>query len=398
MLPPLREVIAAHGLSASKALGQNFLLDEQLLDRIARIPGDLQGRAVLEADLARVRQQQQDPERTRRALERGAHSLVSAPLQARGVPLGVVNFVRVGDSPPFDEEDASFAEELAARAAVSIDNARRFSREHAMAVTLQRSLLPRELPEQDALEVAWRYLPAEAGVGGDWFDFIPLPGARVALVVGDVVGHGLHAAATMGRLRTAVHNFSALDLPVDEVLGYLDDLVIRMDSEKNTGEGTEGGRAEEVTGATCLYAIYDSVTGTCTMARAGHPGPAVPGDRRGDPRAVREVRAGLQHRPVLAADRLDVVQDLPAGDAAAQGRSARARRGYRGQHAGHTGRGRRSLRSRSGRKTGDREGHGPGRHRVRRHPRGADRDDPGRCRPRGHPRGGGVGHGRARDA
>lgn len=234
-----------------------------------------QGRAVLEADLARVWRQQQDPERTRRALKRGAHSLVSAPLQARGVPLGVVNFVRVGDSPPFDEDDTSFAEELAARAAVSIDNARRFAREHAMAVTLQRSLLPRELPEQDALEVAWRYLPAEAGVGGDWFDLIPLPGARVALVVGDVVGHGLHAAATMGRLRTAVHNFSALDLPVEEVLGYLDELVIRMDGEKSAGEAAEGGRAEQVTGATCLYAIYDPITGTCTMARAGHPGPAV---------------------------------------------------------------------------------------------------------------------------
>jgi anti-sigma regulatory factor (Ser/Thr protein kinase) len=101
---------------------------------------------------------------------------------------------------------------------------------------------------------------------------IPLPGSRVALVVGDVVGHGLHAAATMGRLRTAVHNFSALDVPPDELLGYLDELVNRIDQEEtdsNTGIG--------VTGATCLYAIYDPVSRLCTIATAGHPPPALVG-------------------------------------------------------------------------------------------------------------------------
>ncbi|WP_418960211.1 SpoIIE family protein phosphatase [Streptomyces tritici] len=232
------------------------------------------GRAVLEADLRSARGwQEQDPERTR-ALEHGLHTLISAPLRARGM-LGVVTFWRRGDSPAFDEEDLSFAEELAARAAVAVDNARRFAREHAVAVTLQRSLLPRGLPEQDALDVAWRYLPAEAGVGGDWFDVLPLPGARVALVVGDVVGHGLHAAATMGRLRTAVHNFSALDLPPDELLAHVDDLVIRIDSEEHPGEDPEVDGGARVTGATCLYAIYDPVSGLCTVARAGHPGPAV---------------------------------------------------------------------------------------------------------------------------
>ncbi|MFL6055489.1 MAG: SpoIIE family protein phosphatase [Actinoallomurus sp.] len=232
-----------------------------------------QGDAVLEADLRQARGwQEQDPDRARRAMEHGLHSLVTVPLQARGVPLGVVSFYRMGVMSAFQHEDAVFAEELAARAAVAIDNARRFTREHAMAVTLQQSLLPRGQPEQDALEVAWRYLAAEAGVGGDWFDLIPLPGERVALVMGDVVGHGLHAAVTMGRLRTAVQNFAALDLPVDDVLGYLDDLVVRMDSEESTGEAAEG---LGVTGATCLYAIYDAVTGACTIARAGHPGPAV---------------------------------------------------------------------------------------------------------------------------
>ncbi|TVZ98012.1 SpoIIE family protein phosphatase [Streptomyces sp. BK340] len=233
-------------------------------------------RVVLEEDLRQADGWRgQDPERARKALECGLRSLVAVPLRARNVPLGVANFYRTADSPAFEPEDLTFAEELAARAAVAIDNARRFTREHAMAVTLQRSLLPRRQPEQDALEVAWRYMPAEAGVGGDWFDVIPLPGARVAVVMGDVVGHGVHAAATMGRLRTAVHNFSTLDLPVDEVLGNLDDLVVRMDNEEDPGDAAEGHEGEGVTGATCLYAVYDPVTEVCTMARAGHPEPVV---------------------------------------------------------------------------------------------------------------------------
>ncbi|MFJ5833621.1 SpoIIE family protein phosphatase [Streptomyces sp. NPDC093089] len=136
---------------------------------------------------------------------------------------------------------------------------------HPLAVTLQQSLLPRGLPAQDAVEAAHRYLPAHAGVGGDWFDVVPLSGARVALVVGDVVGHGLHAAATMGRLRTAVHNLAILDLPPDELLTRLDEVVARIDEEQ-----TAGGREDAVIGATCLYAIYDPVTCRCQLARAGH--------------------------------------------------------------------------------------------------------------------------------
>ncbi|MFF7163771.1 SpoIIE family protein phosphatase [Streptomyces sp. NPDC008086] len=225
------------------------------------------GHPVLTADLAashgwRV----QDPERARQILDSGLHSLITVPLQARGVVLGMVNFWRV-EQGSFEEEDRAFAEELAARAAVAIDNARRYTREHALAVTLQRSLLPRSVPEQSAVEVAYRYLPARAGVGGDWFDVIPLPGARVALVVGDVVGHGLHAAATMGRLRTAVRTFSSLDLSADELIRHLDELVARVDSEGNESEG--------ITGATCLYAVYDPVAGLCSLARSGHPGPAL---------------------------------------------------------------------------------------------------------------------------
>ncbi|NLU75963.1 SpoIIE family protein phosphatase [Streptomyces sp. HNM0575] len=212
----------------------------------------------------------QDPERTGRVLEYGIHSLIAAPLRARGVLLGVVNFWRSERPEPFEDDDVSLASELAARAAVSIDNARRYTREHGMAVALQRSLLPRALPEQSAVEVASRYLPAQAGVGGDWFDVIPLPGARVALAVGDVVGHGLHAAATMGRLRTAVHNFSALDLPPDELLSHLDELASRVDQD-----AIEAGDETAITGATCLYAVYDPASRTCVIARAGHPTPAL---------------------------------------------------------------------------------------------------------------------------
>ncbi|MFI1018720.1 SpoIIE family protein phosphatase [Streptomyces sp. NPDC020965] len=228
------------------------------------------GHSVLEPRLADAPAwQAQDPERARAIVAFGIHSLITAPLKARGVVLGVASFWRSNKPEPFDAEDLALAGEVVARAAVCLDNARRYTHEHSTAVALQRSLMPRYLPAQDALETAYRYLPAHAGVGGDWFDIIPLPGARVALVAGDVVGHGLHAAATMGRLRTAVHNFSALDLPLDELLTHLDELVARMDQEQIPATGPQGGVG--VTGATCLYAVYDSTTGRCAMARAGHP-------------------------------------------------------------------------------------------------------------------------------
>ncbi|WP_031487228.1 SpoIIE family protein phosphatase/ATP-binding protein [Streptomyces bicolor] len=214
----------------------------------------------------------QDLERSAQVVEFGIHSLIAVPLRAGSLVLGVVSFWRSKKAEPFDADEVALAEELVARAAVSIDNARRYTREHSMAVTLQRSLLPRSLPEQNALDIAYRYLPAQAGVGGDWFDVLPLSGARVALVVGDVVGHGLHAAATMGRLRTAVHNFSALDLPPDELLALLDELVARIDQDE-----AQEGESAPVTGATCLYAVYDPVSRRCTVARAGHPPPALIG-------------------------------------------------------------------------------------------------------------------------
>ncbi|MGW9029510.1 SpoIIE family protein phosphatase [Streptomyces sp. NPDC055722] len=258
--------------------------EDQLLHPVGaliRFPGShpvaaamTENRTILVRDLGTCEGwRAEDPERARHILGSGLRSLLVVPLRARGAVLGTADFWRSHSSPRFEDDDVSFAEELAVRAAVSIDNARRYTREHTMAVTLQHSLLPRGLPEQSALEVAYRYLPAGgrgaggAGVGGDWFDVIPLSGTRVALVVGDVVGHGLHAAATMGRLRTAVHNFSGLDMPPEELMSRLDELVAQLDAQEGDAQG--------MTGATCQYAVYDPTSGNLAIATAGHPGPAV---------------------------------------------------------------------------------------------------------------------------
>jgi PAS domain S-box-containing protein len=210
-----------------------------------------------------------DERRVRRVKEYGIHSTMSVPLQARGTTLGVVVFTRFRRPEPFSPDDVLLAEEVTARAAVCIDNARRYSRERETALALQRSLLPRTLPRTAAVDAASRYLPAaRAGVGGDWFDVIPLSGMRVAMVVGDVVGHGIQASATMGRLRTAVRTLADIDLAPDELLTHLDDLVVRL-SEEAGGDGSSPGEM----GATCLYAVYDPVSRRCTLARAGHPSP-----------------------------------------------------------------------------------------------------------------------------
>ena len=225
------------------------------------------GEAVLEPDLkAAAGWLAQDPEHTARLLDH-VHSLIAVPLLARGVVLGIVSFYRTGSS--FGDDDRSLAQELVTRAALSIDNARRYTHERTMVLALQRRLLPHGLPDQDAVEVAHRYLPAESDVGGDWYDVIPLSGARVGLLVGDVVGHGMLSAATMGRLRTAARSFAELDFSPDEVLTHLDNLVGRLDREDPDGKGAG------VIGATCLYAVYDPTAQRCLMARAGHPPPAL---------------------------------------------------------------------------------------------------------------------------
>ncbi|WP_055523069.1 ATP-binding SpoIIE family protein phosphatase [Streptomyces graminilatus] len=205
-----------------------------------------------------------------RPYRKGVHSMVTAPLRARGTTLGVAVFLRIGCPDPYTQDDVVLAEELASRAAVCVDNARRFARERTTALALQHSLLPRGLPGQAAVEVAHRYLPcgSVAGIGGDWFDVIPLSGSRVALCVGDVVGHGIQSSATMGRLRTAVRTLADVDLPPDELLTHLDDLVTHLADEEDSDEVAE-------LGATCLYAVYDPVSRRLTLASAGHPPPAV---------------------------------------------------------------------------------------------------------------------------
>ncbi|MEV6057200.1 SpoIIE family protein phosphatase [Streptomyces sp. NPDC052107] len=215
-----------------------------------------------------------DPARARTIREHGIHSLMIVPIRARRAVLGVALFIRTEEPTPFQEDDLLLAEGLVTRAALALDNARQYTREHTAALTLQRTLLPHRLGESAAVEVAWRYLPADAdaGVGGDWFDVIPLSSARVALVVGDVVGHGINAAATMGSLRTAVRTLAAMDLPPDELLTRLDDMVRRLTEEDGDADDYE---KLAVMGSTCLYAVYDPVTRRCTMARAGHPPPAI---------------------------------------------------------------------------------------------------------------------------
>ncbi|MFJ2307533.1 SpoIIE family protein phosphatase [Streptomyces sp. NPDC087787] len=202
----------------------------------------------------------------------GVHTHLVLPLRARGVTMGVVTLLRWENPDPFTEDDQLLIEDLVARAAVCVDNARRYAREHEAALTLQTSLLPPNLPRHNAVEVAHRYLPADAesGVGGDWYDVIPLSGARVALVVGDVIGHGLHAAASMGRLRAAVQTLADLDQSPDELLAHVNDLVMRLSDEAEAA--AEGPAAA---GATCVYAIYDPIARTMVVARAGHPSPAV---------------------------------------------------------------------------------------------------------------------------
>ncbi|MEU1306154.1 SpoIIE family protein phosphatase [Streptomyces shenzhenensis] len=201
---------------------------------------------------------------------KGVHSMLAVPLRARGITLGVAVAVRMAHPADYGGDDVAFAEELASRAAVCIDNARRFARERSTALALQHSLLPSGLPGQAAVDVAHRYLPCGslAGIGGDWFDVIPLSGSRVALVVGDVVGHGIQSSATMGRLRTAVRTLADVDLPPDELLTHLDDLVTHLAADGDGGEVAEFG-------ATCLYAVYDPVSRRLSLAAAGHPAPAV---------------------------------------------------------------------------------------------------------------------------
>ncbi|MFI8997396.1 SpoIIE family protein phosphatase [Streptomyces sp. NPDC053542] len=211
--------------------------------------------------------------------------LLALPLLLGGTALGTVTLLRQPSHTPFTEEDRALAEELASRTAVCVDNARRYIREHTTALKLQHDLLPRGLPQPSGIEFAHRYIPTTGplGVGGDWYDVIPLSGARVGLVVGDVVGHGVDAAATMGRLRTSVRALAALDLSPDELLTRLDDLVSQARVGIHRTPGDEA--TDRALGATCLYAVYDPTSCTCTMASAGHLPPVATGRGAGAGRA-----------------------------------------------------------------------------------------------------------------
>ncbi|MGC4998472.1 SpoIIE family protein phosphatase [Streptomyces sp. DT195] len=200
----------------------------------------------------------------------GGDSMVMAPLTARGLLLGTVMAWRCERPDRFDQEDAALLQDVASHAALAVDNARRYTREHQTAVTLQRRLLPPTVTVTPAAETAGVYRAAggSAEVRGDWFDVIPLPSLRVALVAGDVAGQGLLSTATMGRLRTAVQTLADLELSPDDLLIQVDDLVQRLAREAPAGAG-------DTVGASCLYAVYDPVARSCTLASAGHPPPVL---------------------------------------------------------------------------------------------------------------------------
>jgi serine phosphatase RsbU (regulator of sigma subunit) len=202
-------------------------------------------------------------DRVMTARRAGAHSQMILPLLARGAIMGHVILYRLAGSKPFTAADLSLARDFVARAAVSIDNARLYTRERATALGLQRGLLPRHVPQIPGLQLAYRYIPAQATseIGGDWFDVIPLPAGRCALTVGDVTGHDISAASRMGQLRTATRTLAGLGLTPAQILARLDLITADL--------------TDAETSATCLYAACDPATGTWEMASAGHPPPAL---------------------------------------------------------------------------------------------------------------------------
>lgn len=215
-----------------------------------------------------------DPDRTEALVSAGVHSLIVVPLKLRETVMGLASLYRFSRPEPFDEETLALATEVVAKAAVHIDNARSYARERDIATTLQRGLMPDRPPELSAVDTAYAYLPE--GAGGDWYDVIPLSGARVALVVGDVTGHGIEAAATMGQLRTALRTLALQELEPDELLVRLDETAAFL-ARTRSPAGSDGSDAAGEFLATCLCVVYDPVSRTCTAARAGHPPPVLLG-------------------------------------------------------------------------------------------------------------------------
>ncbi|MFI8008388.1 SpoIIE family protein phosphatase [Streptomyces sp. NPDC086010] len=196
--------------------------------------------------------------------------LAVAPMVGRHMLLGVITLWRTDGDEEFTREDTDLLTEIATYAALSLDNARRYLREHDAAVELQRRLLPQGSLRTTTMETAGIYRPSggEAEVGGDWFDAIALPSLRVALVIGDVTGHGLSSAVLMGQLRAAVQTLAQLEIPADEIMFRLDELVSRLASEMPADQ-------RDTVGATCLIILFDPVAEQCTVVSAGHMPPLV---------------------------------------------------------------------------------------------------------------------------
>ncbi|MEV4561605.1 SpoIIE family protein phosphatase [Kitasatospora sp. NPDC049285] len=234
------------------------------------------------------------------ARDLGVHSRLVVPLRARGIVIGLLVVSRAGYREGFDRDDLAFTVELADRAGSSLDNARLYARERTAALTLQRTLLPQQVPQPTGVEVAYRYVPGSSGteVGGDWFDVIPLPGERTALVVGDVMGHGLRAAATMGRLRTAVRVLAALDLPPEVLLRHVHELA------DDLAQGPD-----EALLATCIYAVFDPARRSLIVTKAGHIPPVLVVPKAG---AAEPARSGGP-LPGGAGQVLDLPSGAPLG-------------------------------------------------------------------------------------
>ncbi|GAA4583046.1 hypothetical protein GCM10023194_19300 [Planotetraspora phitsanulokensis] len=197
-----------------------------------------------------------------RAPELVDERLIVVPLRAYGRPVGSAVLARARERSPFAEADLLAARQLGVPAALTVFHGRLHRRQLETVETLQRGIRPGSPPELPGLEISFRYQPAAERVGGDWFDVIPLPGSRVALVVGDVMGHGLAAATVMGQLRTAVQTLASLDLPAEQVLHSLDEMAQRLAAQTLT---------------TCVYCVYDPVLRRCTIASAGHLPPVLVG-------------------------------------------------------------------------------------------------------------------------
>jgi PAS domain S-box-containing protein len=208
-----------------------------------------------------------DPPRADAIKRAGAHSLIVAPLALRGQALGVVSFYRNQQEDPFEEDDIPVASAVCAHAALCIENARQYMREWVIASTVQRRLLPQQPARRSTVELSQLHLPGQEG-GGSWFDAIALPGARTALIVGDVAGRGIVAAITVGLLRTAIHTLAALDLQPDEMLARLSDTAARLAAAHAALPKVDPAFSEPLV-IRCVIAIYDPVDLTCAIARAG---------------------------------------------------------------------------------------------------------------------------------